>query len=79
MLEEDRFPRIWVPDQATRDLRQLLMHRHKLVTMRGAISNQLQAIAINRGLQKKKALWTKDGRQQLQALDLPYSDQETPR
>ncbi len=34
LLEENRFPRIWVPDKATRDLRQLLMHRHKLVTMR---------------------------------------------
>src|SRR5271163_308705 len=34
LLEENRFPRIWVPDKATRDLRQLLMHRHKLVGMR---------------------------------------------
>src|SRR5271168_4256363 len=38
LLEENRFPRIWVPDRATRDLRQLLMHRHKLVTMRSSIS-----------------------------------------
>ena len=71
LLEEDRFPRIWVPDRATRDLRQLLMHRHHLVTMRRAISNQLQAIAINRGIQKKKALWSRQGREQLQALELP--------
>jgi transposase len=71
MLEQDRFPRIWVPDRATRDLRQLLMHRHKLVSMRSAISNQLQAIAMNRGLQKKKALWNKQGREQLKALELP--------
>ena len=42
LLEENRFPRIWVPDKATRDLRQLLMHRHKLVGMRSAISHQLQ-------------------------------------
>jgi hypothetical protein len=61
MLEQDRFPRIWVPDRATRDLRQLLMHRHKLVVMRSAISNQLQAIALNRRLQKK-ALWNKQRR-----------------
>lgn len=72
LLEEDRFPRIWVPDRATRDLRQLLMHRHKLVTMRRAISNQLQAIALNRGVQKKKALWSKAGREQLRSLQLPY-------
>ena len=36
LLEEKRFPRIWAPDKARRDLRQLLMHRRKLVTMRRA-------------------------------------------
>lgn len=60
-----------MPDRDTRDLRQLLMHRHKLVSMRTAVSNQLQAIAINRGLQKHTALWSKQGREQLQQLDLP--------
>lgn len=71
LLEENRFPRIWVPDRATRDLRQLLMHRHKLVTMRGAIGNQLQAIAMNRGMQKKGRLWSQQGREQLKSLVLP--------
>ncbi len=71
LLEENRFPRIWVPDKVTRDLRQLLMHRHKLVTMRSSISHQLQAIAINRGMQKKKALWNQEGREQLKSLELP--------
>lgn len=71
LLEENRFPRIWVPDRATRDLRQLLMQRHHLVTMRRAISNQLQAIAINRGMQRKKALWNQQGREQLKSLELP--------
>jgi transposase len=71
LLEENRFPRIWVPDKNTRDLRQLLMHRHKLVEMRTAVSNQLQAMAINRGLRKKGSLWSQRGRAELQALDLP--------
>jgi transposase len=71
LLQERRFPRIWVPDKATRDLRQLLMHRHKLVSMRTAISNQLQAIALNRGLQKQGALWSQQGRRQLESLELP--------
>jgi transposase len=31
LLLEDRFPRIWVPNRDERDLRQLLLHRHKLV------------------------------------------------
>src|SRR6266849_2996272 len=71
LLEENRFPRIWVPDRATRDLRQLLMHRHKLVILRGAIGNQLQAIAMNRGMQKKGRLWSREGREQLKSLILP--------
>lgn len=71
LLEEGRFPKIWVPDKATRDLRHLLMHRHKLVCMRTSIGNQLQAIALNRGLQRKKQLWSQAGRQKLEALALP--------
>ena len=35
LMMEDRFPRIWVPDAANRDLRQLLWHRHRLVRMEG--------------------------------------------
>jgi len=71
LMEENRFPRIWVPDRSTRDLRQLLMHRHKLVVMRGAIGNQLQAIALNRGLQRKGRLWSQQGLDQFRSLDLP--------
>lgn len=71
LMEQDRFPRIWVPDRATRDLRQLLMHRHKLVSMRSSIKNQLQAIALNRGIQRKRRLWSQNGRQLLEAAVLP--------
>src|SRR5215510_8678205 len=31
LLSHDRFPDVWVPDPATRDLRTLLMHRMRLV------------------------------------------------
>ncbi len=71
LLEENRFPKLWVPDRATRDLRQLLMHRHKLVCMRSAVKNQLQAIALNRGVQKHKRLWNQEGREQLRSFVLP--------
>ena len=30
LLREDRFPRIWVPSLEERDVRQLLVHRHKI-------------------------------------------------
>ncbi|OLC93986.1 MAG: hypothetical protein AUH86_15495 [Acidobacteria bacterium 13_1_40CM_4_58_4] len=62
LLWEDRFPRIWVPSPANRDLRQLLWHRHRLVQMRMRIMNQLQAAAMNEGLRRKPGLWSeRDG------------------
>ena len=67
---EPQFPRIWVPSLEERDLRQLLMHRHKLVRIRVQIQNQLQHIAINQGVQKKRKLWSKEGRKILQGLEL---------
>lgn len=34
LLLENRFPRLWRPDVQQRDLRQLLIHRYKLVVIR---------------------------------------------
>src|ERR1700758_2530085 len=70
LLAEDRFPRIWVPTAAERDDRQLLLHRHKLVRMRTQVKNQLQALALNQGVQRKWKLWSKVGRKQLESLPL---------
>jgi transposase len=67
LLLEDRFPRVWVPSPGNRDLRQLLWHRHRLVQMRTRIMNQLQAVAMNEGIRRKKALWSKSGRAQLES------------
>ena len=69
MLKDD-FPRIWVPSSENRDLRQLLWHRHRLVQARTRIMNQLQAVALNEGLQCKKRLWRAGGRQQLECFRL---------
>ena len=70
LLVEDRFPRVWVPSAENRDLRQLLWHRHRLVQMRTRIMNQLQAIAMNEGVRRKKGLWSKQGRRQLESFPL---------
>jgi len=70
LLLEDRFPRVWVPSPENRDLRQLLWHRHRLVQMRTRIMNQLQAVALNEGVRRKKGLWSKSGRAQLEAFSL---------
>src|SRR5207237_7938508 len=62
LMIEDRFPRIWVADAENRDLRQLLWHRHRLVQMRSRVLDQLQVVALNEGLRRKKALWRPAGR-----------------
>ena len=76
LLCEDRFPRIWVPSLEERDVRQLLVHRHKLVQERTRVKNQLQAIALGQGVQKKRKLWSEAGRAELEKLELlPYASE----
>jgi len=70
LLAENRFPRIWIPTAEERDARQLLLHRSKLVRMRTQVKNQLQALALNQGLQRKWKLWSTKGRIQLESLPL---------
>jgi transposase len=74
MLLEERFPRIWVPSLEERDVRQLLVHRHKQVQTRTRSKNQLQALALSQGVQRKWKLWTAAGRAELEKLELlPYA------
>ena len=76
LLIENRFPRIWVPSLEVRDVRQLLVHRHKQVQARTRSKNQLQAMALSHGVQKKRKLWTQAGRAELEQLPLlPYAAQ----
>lgn len=70
LLVEGRFPRLWTPSAEERDLRQLLVHRHKLVSIRTRVKGGLQHLALNRGLQKKSALWTQAGQKALRELPL---------
>jgi transposase len=59
-----------VPSVQQRDTRQLLLHRHKLVCMRRQVKNELQHLALNQGLQQKRKLWSRAGRQRLEELPL---------
>jgi transposase len=70
LLREGRFPRLWAPDAVVRDLRQLLIYRHKLVEIRARVKNGLQHLAMNRGMQKKSKLWTEAGQKAFGALAL---------
>jgi transposase len=70
LLLEHRFPRLWVPTVEQRDLRQLLIHRHKLVEMRSRVKNGLQHLALNRGMQRGCRLWSVRRRAEFAQLSL---------
>ncbi len=75
LLLEGRFPRIWTPSSEQRDARQLLIHRHKLVRLRAQVKNELQHLALNQGVQKKRRLWSEAGQKVLRELPLkPWAD-----
>ena len=59
LLLENRFPRLWRPSAEQRDLRQLLIHRDKLVGIRARVKNGLQHLMLNRGVQMKRKLWSR--------------------
>lgn len=70
LLLAKRFPKIWVPTAVERDLRQLLWHRHKLVSLRTMLGNQLHFLAMSQGLCRKQKLFSKKGRGELTGLAL---------
>ena len=70
LLLEGRFPRIWTPSGEEKDLRQLLIHRHKLVRIRAQVKNELQHLAMNQGVTKHRKLWSKAGEKVLRELPL---------
>ena len=70
LLVEGRFPRIWMPSSEVRDLRQLLLHRHKLVIIRTRVKNELQHLCLNQGVQRKGKLWSQAGQKLLRELPL---------
>jgi transposase len=70
LLVEGRFPRIWMPSSEVRDLRQLFVHRAKLVMMRARVKNELQHLAMNKGMQRGARLWSAAGQKLLRELPL---------
>jgi transposase len=70
LLLEDRFPVVWQPSVENEDIRQLLLHRCRLVRFRARVKNQLDSMAKNEGLLSKR-VWCPMRRQQIE--DLPLS------
>jgi len=79
LLLEGRFPQIWVPPPGECDTRQLLAHRSKLVQVRTALRNQLQALALGQGLRRGRGLWSARGRRQIEQLTLGRRAEERRR
>ncbi len=59
-----------MPSSEVRDLRQLLLHRYKLVIIRARVKNELQHLCLNKGVQRKHKLWSKVGQRMLRELPL---------
>ncbi len=59
LLLEGRFPRLWMPDR-----------EHKLVIIRSRVKNELQHLSMNKGVQKKRTLWSQAGQKMLRELAL---------
>ena len=70
LVVEGRFPKLWTPDREQRDLRQLVLHRQKLVEIRSRVKNELQHLSLNKGMQRKAKLWSQAGQQLLRELPL---------
>jgi len=70
LVTQGRFPRLWTPDREQRDLRQLVLHRHKLVEIRSRVKNELQHLSMNKGVQRKHKLWSQAGQKMLRELAL---------
>jgi transposase len=69
LLEEGRFPMVWQPPAENEDMRQLLLHRCRLVRLRTRVRNQLSALARNEGLLSPR-VWCRKRRQQIEGLPL---------
>ena len=48
--------------QQQRDMRQLFIHRHKLVQCAHPVEDRVAASGLNQGVQKKRQLWNEQGR-----------------
>jgi len=70
LLIEDRFPALWRPSRTDRNLRQLLIHRHRLVAIRTRVKNGLHHLMLNKGVQLKQKLWSEAGQKVLCELPL---------
>jgi len=69
LLVEDRFPAIWLPPVENEQVRQLLVHRCRMVQLRTRLKNQLDAVAKDECMLDPR-VWQQKHRLQVEALPL---------
>jgi transposase len=67
-----KLPEAWIAPPATRELRELVRFRHKLMQMRTSLKAQVKAVVAKHGLRPPVAdLWGPGGTAYLNSLELP--------
>jgi transposase len=74
LLLHGDFPAVHIPPIASQAVLRLLRYRQRLVEIQTKLRNGMQALALNHQLRLGPKLWSKQGQQQLLALELDDSD-----
>jgi hypothetical protein len=67
LMLHNEFPRLHRPALQSREVMRMLRYRHKLIKIRTMSKNSLQALALQAGVAKRSGLFTRAGKQELDA------------
>jgi transposase len=70
LMLHHEFPRLHRPQPESREVLRMLRYRQKLIKLRTMSKNSLQAIALQSGLAKGRALFTSTGQQELSTAEM---------
>ena len=73
LMEADLLPTCWIPDRRTRDLREFLRFRNKLVRLRTQMKNGVWTVLSKQNINPPmRTLWGTEGRRYLEKLKLSH-------
>ena len=67
LMLHNEFPRLHRPALQSREVMRMLRYRHKLIKIRTMSKNSLQALALQSGVARRSGLFTREGKQELDA------------
>lgn len=71
LLKSNYFPEVYIPDEDTLKLRDILRHKCNITRLRVGIQNRIKGYLLRGGIPYKKNIWTKDGLADLRKLKKP--------